>query len=149
MGTSKSWRALICRSELLRPAPPAERTQRSKRFSYHPLKCERPSTWTAFLFCAEFRRAEPTALDLHDFGFLLFGHLFHFFDFFVGELLDLVEGALLFVFGNLFIFGGFFDEIVAVAADVADGGAVIFEDAVEVFDDFLATILGHGRDGDA
>jgi len=87
--------------------------------------------------------------DLHNFGFFLFCHLFHFFDFLVGELLDLVEGALLLVFGDFFVFGGFLDEVVAVAADVADGGAVIFEDAVEVLDDFLAAILGHGRDGDA
>src|SRR5271165_2306434 len=52
-------------------------------------------------------------LDFHDFFFFGLAHLFHLFDFVVGELLDLVERALLFVFGDLLVFEGLLDGVVA------------------------------------
>ena len=105
--------------------------------------------WTAFCFFA--RKGGWSGQgrsDLHDFSFLrlLISSIA---DLFVGELLDLFEGALLFVFGDLFVFRRFLDKVVAVAADVADGSAVIFEDSIEVLDDFATAIFGHRRDGNA
>ncbi len=41
---------------------------------------------------------------------------------------DFFQGALLFVFADLLFFGELFQRIVAVAADIADCGAVLFED---------------------
>jgi len=77
------------------------------------------------------------------------GEFFHAADFFVGHLLDFFEGALLLVLANLFFFGHLLEGFVAVAADVADGGAVLLEVAVDVLADLSAALLGHGRDGDA
>ena len=79
----------------------------------------------------------------------LLRELFHAADFFVGHLLDFFEGALLFVLADLLFFGEFLEGVVAVAADVADRGAVLFEDLVQVLADVAAALLGHGRNGDA
>ena len=51
--------------------------------------------------------------------------LFHAADLFVCHLLHLFEGALLFVFADLLFLGQLLEGVVAVAADVADGGAML------------------------
>src|SRR6185437_461937 len=83
--------------------------------------------------------------DLHHFRFLLLAHLFHALDLVVGELLHLVEGALLLIAGDGLVLRCLFDYIVAVAADVANSGAVVFKHAVEVLDHFLPPFLSHRR----
>src|SRR5690242_14965230 len=86
---------------------------------------------------------------LHHFGFLLFGHLFHALDLFVGQLLDLVEGALLFVLGDLLVLGRLFDQLIAVAPNIAHRGAVILKDAVQMLHHLASPFLGHRWHGDA
>src|SRR5271154_844904 len=82
---------------------------------------------------------------LHDFGFFLLRELFHAPDFAVGHLLDLFHGALLFVLADLLVLGELLEGVIAVAANVADRGAVLFEHFVEVLADIAAALLGHGR----
>src|SRR5580698_2283411 len=60
---------------------------------------------------------------LHDFGFFFAGELFHAANFFVGHLLHFFQRSLLFVFADLLFLRQFFEHVVAVAADIADGGA--------------------------
>src|ERR1035437_8510714 len=86
---------------------------------------------------------------LHDFGFFSVGELFHAADLFVGHLLDLFERALLLVLADLLFLGHLLEGVVAVAADVADGGAMLLELAVDVLAGIAAALLGHGGDGDA
>src|SRR5215831_9001086 len=68
-----------------------------------------------------------SASHLHHFRFLAVRHLFHAADLFIRHLLHLFHGALLFVLADLLILSEFFKGIVAVAADVADRGAMFFE----------------------
>src|ERR1035438_194252 len=86
-------------------------------------------------------RATPS-LELQHFLFLGLAHLFHLLDFVVGELLNLVERALLVVFGDLLVLHRLLDRIVAVAAYVADGSAVLFQNPVQMLDHFLAALFG-------
>src|SRR3569833_2121103 len=86
---------------------------------------------------------------LHDFDFFFSRELFHATDLFVSHLLNFFHGALLFVFADLLFFGEFLKRIVAVAANVADRGAVLFKYAIKMFHDIPAALLGHGRDGNA
>ena len=67
----------------------------------------------------------------------------------VGEGLDLFIAAPFVVSRDDLIFGCFFDGFVAVAADVAEGGLVVFEGGGEALDGIFAAIFGHGRDGHA
>ena len=87
--------------------------------------------------------------DLHHVGFFFARELFHATNFFVGHLLNFFDGALLVVFADLLFFGELLEGVVAVATNVANSGAVLFEDAVEVFDDVAAAFFGHGRNGNA
>src|SRR5271154_3486009 len=76
--------------------------------------------------------------NLHYFFLFPFAHLFHLLDLVIGELLDLVDGALLIVFGNFLVFHGLLDAVVAVAANVADSGAVVLKHFVQVLDHVFA-----------
>src|SRR6185437_654448 len=87
----------------------------------------------------------PGPSDLHHFRVLLLAHLFHALDLVVGKLLHLVNGALLLIAGDGLVLRCFFDYIVAVAADVANSGAMVFKPAVAVLDNFLPPFLSHRR----
>src|SRR5579864_3513356 len=82
-----------------------------------------------------------TSLNFHDFFFLGFAHLFHLLDLIVSELLDLFQRAALVIFRDFFVFQRLFDLIVTIAADVADGGAVFFQNLMQVFDHLLAALF--------
>src|ERR1700735_295151 len=88
-------------------------------------------------------------LDFEDFFFLGFGCDVDFADLGVGHFLNAFEGPALFVFADGFVLEQFFQMLIGVATDVAERYAVIFGDAVEAFDDVLATLLGERRDRDA
>src|SRR6267143_3199134 len=75
------------------------------------------------------RRADGS-LDLHHFLLLHLAHVFHLLDLIVGELLDLVEGPLPFVFGDLLVLHRLLDGVIAIAANVSHGGPMILEDLV-------------------
>src|SRR5258708_28107866 len=81
----------------------------------------------------------------------LFGlrHLFHLFDLVVGQLLDFIEGLALLVFADLFILHRLLDGLVAVAADIADCGAVIFEDLMKLLHHVFAALFGQRGNRDA
>src|SRR5258706_6331401 len=76
--------------------------------------------------------------DLHDVRFLVLQHTGHFVDVLVGELLDLVEAALLVVLGDLVALQHLLELFVAVAADLADGGSRFLGHVVAAFDELLA-----------
>src|ERR1700691_1746974 len=82
------------------------------------------------------------SLDLHHFLFFAFAHLFHLLDFVIGKLLDLVDCPLFIVFGDFLVFHCLLDAVVAIAANVADGGAVLLEYLVKVFNHVFAAFLG-------
>ena len=84
--------------------------------------------------------------DFHYFFFFGGAEIFDFFCFGVGELVQFVEGAFLFVLADLFFLFEFVDGFFEVAADVADGGAVIFEGFVNVLDEFLAALFGRSEE---
>src|SRR5713101_4533919 len=86
------------------------------------------------------KTAEDTRLylNLHHFLLFAFAHLFHLLDFVVGELLVFFHGALLVVFGDLFVLHRLLDGIVVVATDVANRGTVVFEHLVQMFDHVFA-----------
>src|ERR1700675_2775111 len=84
-------------------------------------------------------------LELQHFFFFGFAHLFHPLDFVVGELLDFVEGALLVVLGNLLVFHRLLDGVVTITTDVADCGAVFFENFMQMLDHVLAPLFGQRR----
>src|ERR1035438_4200796 len=70
-------------------------------------------------------------LELQNFFFFGFAHLFHLLDFVVGEFLDFVERALLVVLGNFLVFQRLLDGVVAVATDVAHRRTMLFENPVQ------------------
>src|SRR5260370_12313370 len=95
------------------------------------------------------QRPTPVLFDFHDFFFFRFAHLFHLLDFVVSELLNLFHGAFFFVFSDLLVLQRFLNGIVAVAADVADGGAMLLEDFVQMLHHFPAALFGQSWDRNA
>jgi len=87
--------------------------------------------------------------DFHYFFFFGGREFFYFLGFGLGEFVEFVEGALLFVLTDLFFFFEFVDGFFQIAADIANGGAVVFEGFVDMLDQFLATFFGGGGDGNA
>ena len=85
----------------------------------------------------------------HDFFFLGGREVFDLLGFGVGELFELVERALLVVFADFLLFFQFLDGFLDIAADIADGRAVILEDFVDVLDELLAPVLGKRGNGHA
>src|SRR5215472_7861112 len=63
-------------------------------------------------------------LQLEHLFLLRLAHLFHFLDLVIGQLLDLVERALLIVFGNLFVLHRLLDGVIAVTANISHRGAM-------------------------
>src|SRR5260370_15259298 len=59
----------------------------------------------------------------------------------VGHLLDLVVRAAVFVFGDDLVFEEFLDRLIAVAADIAHGYAVVLGYSVELFHQLLAALF--------
>ena len=53
------------------------------------------------------------------------------------------------VFADLFVFGKLLQRVIAIAAYVADRGAMLFENLVEVLHDVAAALFGHGRNRNA
>src|SRR6185437_6860170 len=88
-------------------------------------------------------------LDFHYFLFLGTAHFLHLLDFVIGEALDFLQGTALIVFRDLLVLERLLDKLVSVAADVADGSAVLFQDFVQMLDHVAAALLGQGRDGHA
>jgi hypothetical protein len=59
---------------------------------------------TGTLTFKETKMRQEFLFDLHHFFLFCLAHLFHLLDLAVCELLNLIEGALLVVFGNLLVF---------------------------------------------
>src|SRR5688572_17026284 len=81
-------------------------------------------------------------LDGQDFLFLLLGHIFEFSDVFIGDLLNLFQGPLFVILRDRLVLQHFFQMIINVATDVADGSAVIFEYFMDVLGKLLTSVLG-------
>src|SRR5580704_975277 len=96
---------------------------------------------------ADAARRWRALLDFEDFFFFGAGGLVDFVHIAVGQLLNLVVGALVFVFGDVFVLEQRLDGLVAVAPDIAHRYAVMLGNAVQAFDEFLAALLGKGRYG--
>src|SRR5204863_3802554 len=82
-------------------------------------------------------RDSSTALHRQDFLFLLLRDFFEFVNVIVGEFLDLGETVFLVVLGNAFVLEHLFQMLVPVAADVADGRAMFFENLIDVLRELL------------
>src|SRR6266567_7879498 len=93
------------------------------------------------------RTTNNPSLYFHHFFFFRLAHVFHLLDLAIRQLLDLIHRALLFVLGNLFVLQRFLDRIVAVAADVADRSAVLFQNFVQMLHHFLTALFGKRRHG--
>src|SRR5208283_4635917 len=89
----------------------------------------------------------PILLEFQHFLLFALAHLFHLLNFVVGELLNFIECAFLVVFGNFLVLNRLLDGLVAVAADVANRGAMLFENPVQVLDHVLAALFGERRHG--
>src|SRR5271165_4056905 len=74
-----------------------------------------------------FGKLRRALLQLQHFLLFALAHVFHLLDFAVGQLLNFVERALLFVLGNFLVLQRLFDGVVAVAANVANGRAMLFQ----------------------
>src|ERR1700678_3022101 len=79
--------------------------------------------WLCQGLCTNYLREMPShfpghCLERQHFLFFALGQLFHLLDLVVGELLQLVQRAALFVFGDLFLLHRLLDHLVAVAADI-------------------------------
>src|SRR5258708_23568430 len=94
---------------------------------------------------------QQSALRLHghDVLFLVSQNTGDFVDVLVGELLDLIESALLVVLGDLVPFEHLLELLVTVAPDLPNGGARLLGYVVGPLDELLAPLLGELRDGDA
>src|SRR5882762_4239145 len=79
--------------------------------------------------------------------FFVLEEFFDAFDLLIGELLYLFAGSLLIVGGDCLVLRRFFDSVVTVAADVTDGGLMIFCYACEMLHRLFTALLGHGWDG--
>ncbi len=89
----------------------------------------------------------PHPSDLHYFHFLLAAHLFDALDLVVRELLNLFQGALLFVCGDGLVLGSFLDGIVAVATQIAQHRAMLLQNLVQVLHHLTPSLLRHRRYG--
>ena len=59
------------------------------------------------------------------------------------------SALLLVVFADLLVLEQFLENLVGVAADVADSRAMVFQDFVQVLHHILAALFGERRDGHA
>src|SRR5215469_12525182 len=62
------------------------------------------------------RRSRSALLQFHHFLLFRLAHLFHLLDLAIGQLLNLIQGALLFVFGNLLVLQRLLDGVVSITA---------------------------------
>src|SRR3954463_5106080 len=81
-------------------------------------------------------------LQLQDFLFLRLAHLFHLLDLVVGQLLNFIEGSLLVVLSDLLVFESLLDSVIAITTNVADSGAVLFQDPMQMLHHVLPPFLG-------
>ena len=86
-------------------------------------------------------------LDFEDFFFFAFQRGIDFGGVLFGERVDFLKAFVHFVFGDLGRFFEFFEEIVCVAALIAESDFVIFSDAFGDFYEFDAAFAGKGRNG--
>ena len=77
--------------------------------------------------------------------FLFLRDFFELVDVVVSQFLNFGETLFLIVLGDLFIFEQFFQVVVAVAADIANSGAMFFEDFMDVLGELFAAFFGKGR----
>ena len=87
-------------------------------------------------------------LNRQDFFFFRPSYVLEFLYVLIGQLLDFVQSAALFVFRKLFRFEMLFHCVVSVPTYVADGGPVIFKDFVDVFSEVSATLFVQSWDWD-
>src|SRR5207247_8769757 len=87
-------------------------------------------------------------LDGQDFLLFLFRDFFQFTDVIIGQLLHFGERVLFVVFGDEFVFEHLFQVIVAVLADVADGGSMLLQDSMDVFGELFPALFGSRRNWD-
>src|SRR5437870_10090298 len=88
------------------------------------------------------------ALHSQDFLLFLFRDFFQFSDVIVGQLLDFSDRVLFVVFGYEFVFEHLFQVLVAVPADVADGGSMLLQDSMDVFGELFPALFGERRNWD-
>src|SRR5437764_6477355 len=88
------------------------------------------------------------ALHGQDFLLFLFRDFFQFTDVIVGQLLDFSDRVLFVVFGYEFVFEHLFQVLVAVPADVADGGSMLLQDSMDVFGELFPALFGERRNWD-
>jgi len=88
---------------------------------------------------------QPRLLAAHDFALFSFGCGVDFLDVRVGHLLDIVQGAALFVLADEFVLQQLLQVLIGVAADVARGHAVVLSYTVQALYDFPAALLGERR----
>src|SRR5664280_2846800 len=91
--------------------------------------------------CSDATRAS----DGHDLGFLRRGEAIDFADRAVGEALQVVERAALFVLGNLLVLAQASGMVVGVAAQVADRDLRVFARVPHDLGQLAPTLLGEGR----
>src|ERR1039457_2999477 len=92
------------------------------------------------------RLVEPAGLaDLQDVLLLRLGRRVDLVHVRVRQLLDLVVRLLVVVFGDLLVLGQLLHRLVAVAADVAHGHAMVLGHAVQFLDELLAPLFGERR----
>src|SRR6266566_8135246 len=94
------------------------------------------------------RRRSMDALHGQDFLLFLFRDFFQFSDVIVGQLLDFSDCVLFVVFGYEFVFEHLFQVLVAVPADVADGGSMLLQDSMDVFGELFPALFGERRNWD-
>src|SRR5262245_14595078 len=108
------------------------------------------STSPANFFAFTVWRSRPAFLirnlHLHYLLFLGLPHIFQLVHKVIRQLLNLIERFLLVVFGDGFVFEHFLHVLIAIAANVAHSGAVLFENLVNVFRQSLAPFFRQGWD---
>src|SRR6266853_4737481 len=84
-------------------------------------------------------------LHFEDFFFLHRAEIFDLLGLRLGELFKFFHRPLALVLADFLFLLKLLDCFLDIAADAAHGGAVIFEDFVEMFDDVLAALFGERR----
>src|SRR6266436_5039922 len=93
-------------------------------------------------FLIAFGYFSVAASDRHDFFFFGGAEVFNLLGFSVRESIEFVKRTLLFVLADLLVLLELIDGFLDVTADVANGGAVILQDFVELLDHILAALFG-------
>ena len=108
------------------------------RCGHRPLRTPRKNTQS----CGD-------GLNLHELLILLGAHFVDLLDVFIGELLNVLFGLLLVVFGQFALLLGLLDEVNSIAADITDGDLRVLAVLFDLLGELFSALLGQLREDEA